>query len=779
MNVSRTVAIALLVLLAGTDARAASPDVAAARSRLQGAADNLAKAVQRIEKDPPSTADLDAAWAAVGALKDAIDAGAAVEAADLDYAKAALAARKQLRTQRDYVEDRRGKVYLFNHRRTIDAAVATLNDRMGRIERKEATPKDFDDARAAVAEVKKALEPARQFAKQDAAFAKYLTDTDAAVARHEKNIDDRWTLRAVDAHRTRVEANRQALQASLAALAKGGTDAQFEAADVAVTGLSKLLDEGKVFEPRDKTYAGVAEGARAEVAEAKKKMEQLLSTAALDRLKSEIEPAHKDLAEALKALRARKPTDEQLAEAKTASIVVRKLVEKFQPQAARSKPFGEYLNQVSATLAEVEAELVRRDLDSVRAEALRALRNIERRDPTDEQFAELNTALTVLEKTLEPLKRVPSTMAASVSEARQLLRDARTTAAKRRGEVDVQRFRAKVQEAKRNTEAVVAKIQAANTGEEQLKEAEEAIKQLKALLDEGAPFIKKDFDYRQYDKEVKARITELTERIGRRRLALSVSVARAKLTELTNDGRAKLEAAKRPESTEADLEAASKSVEALIQALDGYAALERQDAGFAGAAERARNELVRQSEALELARQAGGARRQTGTPLAAGEQAARAAAEAKDLRTQKKHYETAMSQFKSCEEDGTRLLKGNQALEKVVASVEGRLIPIKDVVAQCAEKVKTTEPPFRQVSFLVAFEDGPKKAYENAKSLLARSARDEAIPQLNECIVTASRVQSDFRELKEHKFAVTGGSFTLAELIKTCAAQRDALVPKR
>src|SRR5262245_53395297 len=125
MNVSRTLApaIAFVILLASTGARAASPDVAAARSRLQEASDNLAKAVQRIEKDPPSTPDLDAAWAAVGTLKDAIDAGAAHEAADLDYAKAALAARKQLRTQRDYVEERRAKVYLFNHRRTIEAAL--------------------------------------------------------------------------------------------------------------------------------------------------------------------------------------------------------------------------------------------------------------------------------------------------------------------------------------------------------------------------------------------------------------------------------------------------------------------------------------------------------------------------------------------------------------------------------------------------------------------------------------------------------------------------------
>ncbi|HYV43360.1 MAG TPA: hypothetical protein VFA20_00805 [Myxococcaceae bacterium] len=782
MNAAQILTVALLVALTTTAAHAAdaAPSVADAKKRLQQASENLARAVQKIEKDPPATPDLDAAWAAVSTLKDAIDAGAAVEGADLDYAKAALAARKQLRTQRDYVEGRRAKVYLFNHRRTIDAALAAMNDRVARTERKDASPKDFEDARAALADLRKAIEPARQFSKEDAAFAKYLSDTDAAATKADKTIEDRWTLRAVDAHRAKVESSRQMLSAAMAALTKNGSDAQFSAADQAANNLSKLLDEGKTFEPRDKAYAGVADGAHAEIADARKRMEQLLSTTALERLKSEIEPAYQDLTATLKSLRGRKPTDEQLAEAKTATIVVRKLVEKYQPQAARSKPFAEYLNQVTATLAEVDGELLRRDITGAKGDVVKALRNIERRDATDDQFAELNTALTVMEKTLEPFaKRVPSSVAAEVADARQLVRDARTTITRRRYEVDLTRMRTKVQDTKRNTEAVVAKIQAAGIGEKELADAEESLKQLKAVLDEGAPFIRKDHDYSEYDKSVKQRITELTDRIARRRIAINAGGARAKLTELMADGKSKLEAANRPESAEADLDAASRSVDALTKALEGFAPLEKQDAGYAASAERARNELVRQMEGLELAKQAGGARRQTATPLAAGEQAARAAGEAKDLRTQKKHYDAAMTQFRSCESSGAQLLKENPALEKVIALVEGRSMAIKDVVAQCTERAKAIEQPLRQASSMVAFEDGPKKAFENAKMLIARNARNEAIPKLEECIVAASQVQSDFRELKEHKFDVGGTSLTLSEMIKTCAAQRDALVQKR
>src|SRR5262249_50894608 len=87
-----------VVLVVTFNASGAAPDgpsgdaISAAQKSLETARANLAKAVQRIEVDPPSVGDLDAAHEAVEALKDAIDAGAQHEANDLAYAKTALAA---------------------------------------------------------------------------------------------------------------------------------------------------------------------------------------------------------------------------------------------------------------------------------------------------------------------------------------------------------------------------------------------------------------------------------------------------------------------------------------------------------------------------------------------------------------------------------------------------------------------------------------------------------------------------------------------------------------
>src|SRR5438045_1352106 len=120
-------AVVLLSILVSLPALA---DGAEARKKLEAARTALSQAVERIKADPPSNADLDAAAAAVEALKDAIDSGASFEQSDLDYAKSALAARKELREKRDYVDQRRANIKVHDAHRAIDAAVKALSERI-------------------------------------------------------------------------------------------------------------------------------------------------------------------------------------------------------------------------------------------------------------------------------------------------------------------------------------------------------------------------------------------------------------------------------------------------------------------------------------------------------------------------------------------------------------------------------------------------------------------------------------------------------------------------
>ncbi len=769
------------LLFASTNASAAAPDAGTARSveeaskRVASARAALATAVQRIEKEPPSNADLDAALAAVEALKDALNAGASFETEDLEYAKTVLAARKELRTHRQYVEERRAKVHIHEFRRRIDGALAPLNERMAKLAEKDPSPKAMDEARAAVEALRKLTEEGRPLTNQDPKFAAYLTEVDATLARHEKTIDERWLQQSAQKQRGLLDESRKALSTALAELGKAWSDEKFAAADKATAALQKQLETGKPLEERDKAYRAEAEKARAEVTQARRRMEELVVQAGGSRVKTEMGPAHEELVASAKALRARKPTPEQLAEAKTAAFVVRKLVEKYEPQAARSQAIGQYLAEVKNTLVEVEVALQVRGLDAARAEVLQALRNIEKRAVTAEQFEEAKTALVVLEKTLETVHAKNPAISGAAAEARQLLKDGRATVERRRYEVDLQQQRVKVDEARKNAAALVTQLQKETPSEARLQEAENAIKQIGVVLEAGAHFVKKDRDYALYARETKERMAELSERVTRRKTVLAAADARAQLTERLATTKEKLEAAKRVSATDADVETASKSVDEVMQMFEARAELERQDGGYAAYAERARAEWLKLVEALEFARQARALRRTTGEALVAASKASEAAASSADLRKRKDLYASAMEKLKACQDEGARMVKENASLATVDVLVGGVPTRSQEVMAQCAQKAEALQEPQKKADVQLRFHEGPKKAYDSAKAHLSKGRKNEALAQLNDCIAEGRILENRYPDFKEQKFDIGGTSLSVLELIQVCVKERKPL----
>ncbi len=1021
-----TASLASIIPFTASQAHAAegAASVAAASKSLETARTNLTRAVEKIQPDPPSTADLDAAKAAVDALKDAIDFGANREPEDLDYARAALSARKELRTQREYVDARRAKVHIFNHRRSIDTALAALKEAAKKVEAKEPAQKDFDDARSAADALKKEADEGRPFASQDTAFATYLADVDATVSKQKKAFDDRWVALSADKHRALVEEARKNLASSMAALGKGATDEQFKTADEAGAALTKRLDEGKPLEA-NASYKAISEKARGEVATAKKRMDELWTETGLARLKAEIEPAFKDLQIAARAVRQRKPSDDQLAEARTVAIVVRKLVEKFAPEAKRSEAFGQYVETVKGTLNEVEVQLQLRSLDAARRDLTAAMRKVEGNAPTEENFSEATSALLVVEKTLEsvnakdPLMIAPaadarqalkdsrasitkkkgdleagdvlgklsaarkdltaamrkveakapteenfseansallvlaktletvtskdpkviaaaadgrqalkdskasvakkkvdlvtgdslgklaaarkdlnaamrkvearvtnadafseansallvlektlegmdpkdsslsaaiadgrqaardskasiakrqgeldttaqlatlatarkdlnqamrkvegkspnddafaeansavlvlektlatmnvkdSALTAQVADGRQALRDSKASINKRRIEVDVELQQGRVEEARKVADKQLDFIAGPTISNKDLSAATEAVKAISTALEAGAGLTAKSREYAAYEREVKKRVTEANGKIARRTVALAGSDGRAVLTEALATAKEKLEAARQPACTDADVAAAAKSVDEYGAKIDGQVPLEAQDKGYAAAAERARNAQFGLIETLELAKQARELRKKTGEAYSAGIAAFEAAEGGKDLRSQKAGYEKALALFKSCKEEGNSMVEGNPMLAKAIVLVDGRNGTPKEVVGLCTARIGTTEPLIKPLAALIAFDDGPKTAYEKAKNLMAAGKKVDALAQFDECTATGITLAHRNPELKERSFTVAGTSITLAELNKVCAQQSKTLREKK
>lgn len=768
-------------LLLSTGAAAATADggaaasVPVAQATLEAARAALAAALKRIEVDPPATADLDAAHEAVGALKDAIDFGAAQEPNDLDYARAALAARRELREKRDSVDARRAKVHLFNHRRTIDAALATLKEKAKAVEAKEPGAEAFEAVRAAVKAVRQAAAEGKPFAAQDPAFGSSLAEVEAQVARLEKATDEKWALLEGDKHRARVEEARGAFTQASSPLTARSSDPEFRAAESAAAALQQRLDEGKALEGGDKGYAAFATKTRAELATARKKLDELWSASGPERLKAELEPTAKDLAAVAKTLRGRKPTAEQLDEARTVAIVVRKLLEKFEPETKRSAALAQYVEGLRGTLAEVEGNLQLRALDLAVRDLRQALQKLERKAPSDDDFAVANSSLLVLEKTLAPMNARNPLLAGPVDDGRTWLREGKATIGKRRTELDVAAQQALVETARQSATLALDAFTRPTSAADDVRAAEAAVANVAAALEKGAELTKRDREYAAYDREVKKRITEFNKKIDTRKLFLTAQDARTQLGELNAAAKDRIAATRAPAGTDADLDAATKAVEQLTAFLDAKAELEAQAGSYASAAERGRLELIKRMEALEVARQERELRKRTIDAYAAGAAAFAAAEGSQDLRVQKASYEKALAGFRTCKEEGARALEANPVNGRLAVVLDGRPGTLKEVATLCAQRFDQASPLIKPLAGLIAFDDGPKRAFEAASALLAQGKKQEALAEFDECTATGLMVQQRHPDLKERRFQLQGAARTLVELTRECTAQSKAL----
>jgi len=769
----------LAVVLAVLPSFAFAADAAQASKKLEEARSKLTAAVERIKQDPPSNADLDAAHEAVEALKVVIDAGAELEGSDLEYAKAALAARKELRTQRDYVDQRRANVKIFDARRAIDAEAKTLADAAARLKAKDPipTPAEFAAVRDAAAKVKKLADDSRQFGAQDAKFAAYVKQTDAAVAQALLLADERETTIAVDKQKAALDAARAALKTAAGAVGKDATDDQFKEVDTATAELNKLLDAGKPLEAKSKPYAAEAGKVRAELAATKKKIDEQWTATGLARLKGEIEPQFKDLQAAAKPLRG-KPTAEQLAEAKTAAIVVRGLVEKFQPEAQRSQAFGQYVEQVRRTLVDVETQLEQKSLSAAQLDVGLAQRNVEKKSPipTDEQFQELGAALGVLEKTLGTVHKDEPAMKKAVGEAEWVLRESKKVMDRRRLEVDVELQTKKVEDARKLAGDAMNQLSPPAFGHEQIQQAESAVKLIGTVLDQGTALMEQDKNYKWYDGEVKKRIAELNDKIAAKKIVLAAREATQALNDALASAKAKLDAAKAPEGKDSDLEAAIAAVEKVDKTLTDQAELEKKNGGYAAAAEKGRNAGFGLVETLELTKLQRELRKKTGETLMQATAASEAGTAMKDLRKRKGEYEKALGLFRNCQSEGQQLVKMLPSLAKLPVLAEGKLQSPAEVMAQCGTRAAATEQLMKDVAPLIKFEDGPKKSYEAGKKLLDQKKNKEALAQYNECIATGIILKNGYPAMADQKFEVAGGQKTLTEIIDHCVGQRKALM---
>jgi hypothetical protein len=473
-------------------------------------------------------------------------------------------------------------------------------------------------------------------------------------------------------------------------------------------------------------------------------------------------------------VRPRKPSPDAIAEARTAAIVVRKLLEKFEPEAKRSAEFAKYCDEVRALLVDVEGELAKKNIEAATNDVNQALKVIAKNNPPDEAFEEANAAINILEKTIAPINAKDPTLGPYVFDAKALIRDARASTNKRRIEIDVGKQKDKVEAERKTVATLMEGLGQPGLSKEKIDAAEAAITKLVGALDAGTELTKKDRVYSAYDREVRKRVTELGVKIAARKVTLSANDGRAALIEKTEAAKVRLEAAKQPDSTDQHLADASKAIEALNALVESQTAMEQQDGKYAAQANKARDDYFKLIEALERARQVREVRKKTVEYFSAGTAAVSSVSNA-DLRTQKVAYEKAIVQFKSCTSEGGTMVKEFPMLSNAALLLDGRPSTPKEVLGLCNQQQTATEKLLKEVVPFLAFEEGPKKAYEAAKKFAGSGKKSEALAQFDECIATGVILSQRSPELKERSFNVAGTDITLSALVQVCTQQSKSL----
>ena len=118
-------------------------------------------------------------------------------------------------------------------------------------------------------------------------------------------------------------------------------------------------------------------------------------------------------------------------------------------------------------------------------------------------------------------------------------------------------------------------------------------------------------------------------------------------------------------------------------------------------------------------------------------------------------------------------------LERIGLLVDGRKTVVKDVVVQCQQRIETADAALVLLKPLIIFDEGPKKAFESGKNLLAQNKPAEALKQFDECISSAVILKQRNPQLAERTFVVAGSDTTLPDLIKECVSQSKTLRAKK
>lgn len=403
-----------------------------------------------------------------------------------------------------------------------------------------------------------------------------------------KGVEKRASIETTEAVAFEAERQLNEAEKALDALDADSAVEQLQSAERSL-GDSKIENypEAELLKARHSELTARVPRVREEVARRK-------LAAEVKSAREKIDAGRAELKDAIELIKRRDPEESELKRAESALDSVRTALEGGDTLEAKDAEYAKFALSVRKDLAgqrklveqrrlAVAVDHGKKDIGGALAALNDSVNALKSKDVAPGEFDQARTAADGVDSAIKKNDEVAGKdlpFAKYVASIRERVTAARKTIADREHAVSVQRQRAKVEEGRSALNGALGRLKDKNPTDGVFEEADNALKGLEKVVEEGSGLAGKDRDYASYASGVKRQIDQATAKIAARRLEVTVAKKTAEITTARSAMNEALKRLARPEPTDPDFAEAKNAVGAVEKLLDGSEDLTPKDRGF-------------------------------------------------------------------------------------------------------------------------------------------------------------------------------------------------------
>lgn len=329
------------------------------RTKVESARKSMLDAIARLSPKDVSPSAFEEAEAMAKGLEGALAEGVELESRDRGYATYASGMKKQHVAGLNRIAQRRLQVQVSAARAEIATRRELLSEALRRLMGPGPTENDFGAAQEGVGAVEKALDSASELRGKDRELARYAVEVEKGLVPARATISRRRL-------EVEVAEQNQKLSVALERLAettrKINTPSDFEAADSAVNGVERTLDEGEKYTAKDAKYGKRVIESRKKIAAARQTIRIRRDEVAMQEQKAKVEVKRERLVELVSALSGFSVSEEQFKAAREGLEETHKALDEGDELERRLRAYATYATGVRKALADAKKKIEARQL---------------------------------------------------------------------------------------------------------------------------------------------------------------------------------------------------------------------------------------------------------------------------------------------------------------------------------------------------------------------------------------------------------------------------------